>query len=228
MSRCTDRADKETLQLSMCCISRCGPETPVWVKVLLSSGQAQLPSNCQPLRLALCLLPAQQPCEHLCEHSSRMFSIFLPLFTSVPLPHLSPCLPCGDICCCLHGTLALCQTKSLLMATSLVLRTLLHNPSTSVYRPIGALVCKAHKGQVARLSNTAPYFICDTVLAVLSGKLNLMACNVNETPAASQRLHQVASLSFSQRYNIVNRVRVRPRAQTRAEAAQSKQERNLL
>lgn len=47
----------------------------MWVKLplsipLLSSGQAELLSNSQSLSLAHCLLPTQQPCEHLCEHSS--------------------------------------------------------------------------------------------------------------------------------------------------------------
>lgn len=48
---------------------------------------------------------------------------------------------------------------SLLMATSSVLGTLLDNPSTSVYRPIGALVCKPHEGRVAQLSNMAPFYL---------------------------------------------------------------------
>lgn len=66
---------RRRLQLSMCSISRRGTKTPVWVKLppsipLLSSGQAELLSNSQSLSLAHCLLPTQQPCEHLCEHSS--------------------------------------------------------------------------------------------------------------------------------------------------------------
>ncbi len=59
----------------MSCKSGCGIKTPVWVKLLhstplLSSSQAELRSSSQPLCLARCLLPTQQPCEHLCEHSS--------------------------------------------------------------------------------------------------------------------------------------------------------------
>lgn len=46
------------------------------------------------------------------------------------------------------------------MATSSVLGTWLDRPSTSVYRPIGVLVCKPHTGLVAQLRNMAP-FICD-------------------------------------------------------------------
>lgn len=120
VSRCTAKSDKGTLQLSVSCINRCGTETPVWVKVLqsipsLSSGQAQLPSNCQPLSLAHCLLPTQQPYEHLCEHSSSFTAAcFQAFFLSLLLshsPHLPPGLPCGDICCCLHGTLALSHTS---------------------------------------------------------------------------------------------------------------------
>lgn len=91
------------LQLSVCRMSGCGTKTPVWVKLLLSipllsSGQAQLFSNSQPLSLAHCLLPTKQPCEHLCEHSSllsqpHVFKLSLSLSTSVSLPYLPLCLP---------------------------------------------------------------------------------------------------------------------------------------
>lgn len=84
---------------------------------------------------------------------SCMFSSF----PSVSLAYLPLCLPCGDICCCLHGTLARSQTNS----PSSLLRTRLENCSTSVYRPIGALVCKPRKGQDAQLRNVTFYFICD-------------------------------------------------------------------
>lgn len=56
----------------------------------------------------------------------------------------------------------------LLTAAPSVLRTLLDNSSTSVYRPIGALVCKLKKGQVAQLSNMAPFLFVVTVLVALS------------------------------------------------------------
>ena len=74
----------------MCCISRRGTKTSVWVKLLrsiplLSSSQAELLSNSQPLSLAHCRLPTQQPCEHLCEHSS--------LLSQPHVFRLSPSLP---------------------------------------------------------------------------------------------------------------------------------------
>lgn len=112
-------ADKECrLNFSLSCISRCGTKTPVGVKLLLSThflslSQAELLSKSQPLRLAHCRLPTQQPCEHLCEHSSLLSQPHVfKLSPSVLLSHspISPlCVPCGDICCCLHGTLALSQ-----------------------------------------------------------------------------------------------------------------------
>lgn len=78
---------------------------------------------------------------------------------------------------------------------------------------------QAPQGLGCPVEQHGPLFVI-TVLAVLSGKLNLMVCNVNETPAASQRLHQVASLSFFQCCSMDGRVRVRPHAQTRAMEAQ--------
>lgn len=122
-SRCTELIKGCRPQLSLCCKSGCGTKTPVWVKLLLptpllSSSQAELRSNSQPFSLAHCLLPTQQPCEHLCEHSSVLpqphvfkLSPSLSCSTSVLFPYLPLCLPCGDICCCLHGTLALGQTS---------------------------------------------------------------------------------------------------------------------
>lgn len=42
-----------------------------------------------------------------------------------------------------------------------------------------------------------PVLFVITVLAVLSGTLTLMACNMNATPAMSQKLHQGVSVSLS-------------------------------
>lgn len=53
---------------------------------LLSSSQDELLSNSQPLSLAHCLLPTQQPCEHLCEHSSLLS--LLHVFKLSPSPSL--------------------------------------------------------------------------------------------------------------------------------------------
>lgn len=76
----------------------------------------------------------------------------------------------------------------LLTAAPSVLRTLLDNSSTSVYRPIGALVCKLKKGQVAQLSNMAPFLFVVTVLAALS---EAEPDGVNAALAASQEEYQV-------------------------------------
>lgn len=91
---------------------------------------------------------------------SRMFSSLLPLSTSVSLPYL-PSLPplWWYMLLSPWNTGSEPKKPSLLMATSSVLGTLLDNSSTSVYRPIGALVCKPPKGQVAQLSNMAPFYL---------------------------------------------------------------------
>lgn len=80
------------------------------------------------------------------------------------------------------------------MAAPSVLRTLLDNSSTSVYRPIGALVCKLKKGQVAQLSNMAPFLFVVTVLAALS---EAEPDGVNAILAASQEEYQVLSVLWS-------------------------------
>lgn len=86
------------------------------------------------------------------------FSTLLLLSHSHIVPSL---LPCRDICCCLRGTPPGSEPRrhSVLVATSLVLRTPLDYSGTSVYRPIGVLVCKPPKGQVALMSNMAPFYL---------------------------------------------------------------------
>lgn len=170
VSRCTAKSDKGTLQLSVCCISRCGIEMPVWVKVLQSipcchqakhsslqtaSPSAWLTAFCQPSSLmstsVSTILISQS---HVFKFSSSLYFCLTPPSPSWPplwwYMLLSP-----------WNTGSEPYKPSLLMATSSVLGTLLHKPSTSVYRPIGALVCKPHKCQVSQLRNMAPHFICD-------------------------------------------------------------------
>lgn len=82
------------------------------------------------------------------------FQVFLPFSTLLLLSHshiVPSRLPRRDICCCLHGTPAGSEPRrrSVPVATSSVLRTPLDHSGTSVYRPIGALVCEPPKGQVA-------------------------------------------------------------------------------
>lgn len=95
---------------------------------------------------------------------SHCFQVSLP-FPTLLLPshsHIVPSrLPRRDICCCLRGTPAGSEPRrrSVLVATSLVLRTPLDHSGTSVYRPIGALVCEPPKGQVAPMSKMAPFYL---------------------------------------------------------------------
>lgn len=77
----------------------------------------------------------------------RMFSSFLPLSTSVSFPYLPSLRPLWWYMLLSPWNTGFEPKKpSLLTATSSVLGTLLDNSSTSVYRPIGALVCKPPKG----------------------------------------------------------------------------------
>lgn len=56
---------------------------------------------------------------------------------------------------------------------------------------------QAPRGSSCPVESHGPILFVITVLNVLSGKLNLMACSVNATQTASQKLHQVVSVSFS-------------------------------
>lgn len=102
---------------------------------------------------------------------SLMFSSFLLLPLYFCLTPLSPSLPplWWYMLLSPWNTGSEPNKPSLLMATSSVLGTLLDNPSTTVYRPIGALVCKAHKGRVAQLSNMAPFYLWSLYLLSLAG-----------------------------------------------------------
>lgn len=120
----------------------------------------ELLANSQPPGLARCRLPAQQPREHLCEHSSLLTQPHVfKLSASLLLSHSSPLFASPAV---IYVVVSMerwtpARKAPLLTAAPSVLRTLLDNSSTSVYRPIGALVCKLKKGQVAQLSNTAPF-----------------------------------------------------------------------
>lgn len=150
---------------------KCDTKTSVWVKPLLSipllsPGQVLLcPTASSSAWLSAVCLPSSllstsvsTPLSFHSHMLSSLSSVFL-YFCLTPRSSSSP--PRGDICCCLHGTLAQSQTSppSLLMAASSVLRTQEEDLGTCVYRPIGALVCKPHKGQVAQLSNMAPFYL---------------------------------------------------------------------
>lgn len=74
---------------------------------------------------------------------------------------------------------------------------------------------QAPQGSGCPVEKHGPVLFAITVLAVLSGKLNLMARNVNATPAASQKLQQVVSVSFSCCCNVDGEVWIQPHVQTR-------------
>lgn len=122
------------------------------------------------------LLPAaHQPCQsssivqHLCERLLNSFNALshcfqVPFSTLLLLSqsHIVPSqIPCCDICCCLRRPPPGSEPRrhSVLVATSLVLRTPLDYSGISVYRPIGVLVCEPPKGQVALMSNMAPFYL---------------------------------------------------------------------
>lgn len=135
----------------------------VYLLAVIEPGSFLLPAAPQPI--AACL-PKQQHCALASDFSilSLLFHIVFksPFSTLLLLSHsniVPSHLPCCDICCCLRGTPPGSEPKrhSVLTATSLVLRTPLDYSGTSVYRPIGVLVCKPPKGQVAPMSNMAPF-----------------------------------------------------------------------
>lgn len=114
-------------------------------------------------------LPKEQHCEAPLRATSQFFHCSFTLFSSpfsslllLSHSHIVPSqLPRRDICCCLRGTPPGSEPRRhpVLVATSLVLRTPLDYSSTSVYRPIGVLVCEPPKGQVAPMSNMAPFYL---------------------------------------------------------------------
>lgn len=134
-----------------------------------ASPLAWLAASCQPG----CLVSTSVSTPLL--FHSRMFSSFLPLSPSTSVSLLSPSLPplWWYMLLSPWNTGLEPNKPSLLMATSSVLRTLLDNSSTSVYRPIGALVCKPDKGRVARLSNMAPFYLWSLYLLYCVGNWTL-------------------------------------------------------
>lgn len=145
------------IPLSVCWPSPSQPEFP--------SPQQLLAHRCLPACQSSSSV--KRRCERLLHSFSALshcFQVLLP-FSTLLLPshsHIVPSrLPCCDICCCLRGTPAGSEPRrrSVLVAASTVLRTPLDHSGTSVYRPIGALECKPPKGQVAPMSNMAPFYL---------------------------------------------------------------------
>lgn len=138
----------------------------------MTSPLAWLTAVCQPSSLVSISVSTSL------SFHSRMFSSFLPLSISVSLPY-PPSLPplWWYMLLSPWNTGSEPKKPSLLMATSLVLGTLLDNSSTSVYRPIGALVCKPQKGQVAQLSNMAPFYLWSLYLLYWVGSWTCCRCN---------------------------------------------------
>lgn len=179
-------------QLHLCSVKRGGIKPPPAVH-----KPTELLANSQPPGLARFRLPAQQPCEHLREHSPLLTQPHVfKLSASLLLSHSSPLFASPVV---IYVVVSMerwtpARKAPLLTAAPSVLRTLLDNSSTSVYRPIGALVCKLKKGQVARLSNTAPFLFVVTVLVALS---EAEPDGVNATPAASEEEYQVLFVLWS-------------------------------
>lgn len=161
---------------------------------LLFTSQAELPPNsllawpgavCQPSSLLSTSVST------LLFLHSRVFSGFLPLSTSVSL--ISPlCLPAVIYVVVSMERWIRASKAPLLTATSSVLRTLLDNSSTSVYRPIGALVCKLKR---VKLPSWViwPHFICDD--CTCWSEWEPEPVGLHATLAASQKEHQVLSVN---------------------------------
>lgn len=132
-------------------------------------------AGCHPARQFFFLKAAARPCQSssivqrlykqllnsfiALSHSFRVpFSMLLLLSHSHIVPSKTSCC---DICCCLRRTPPGSEPRrhSVLVATSLVLRTPLDYSGTSVYKPIGVLVCEPPKGQVATMNNVAPFYL---------------------------------------------------------------------
>lgn len=140
-----------------------------WLKPL------RLFAGCHPARQSFLLPAAPRPCQsssivqRLCKQLLNSFIALshcfqVPFSTLLLLSHshiVPSQIPCCDICCCLCRTPPGSEPRrhSVLVATSLVLRTPLDYSGTSVYRPIGVLVCEPPKGQVAPISNMAPFYL---------------------------------------------------------------------
>lgn len=134
------------------------PSQAAFPSLSCSSAHRCLPA-CQSSSIVKCL---GEPLLHSFIALSHCFQVPFSTLLLLSHSHIVPSpLPCCDICCCLRGTPPGSEPKrhSVLVATSLVLRTPLDYSGTSVYRPIGVLVCEPPKGQVAPMSNMAPFYL---------------------------------------------------------------------